>query len=126
MSVFRKGSTALITGGASGIGLAAAQLCLKHGMRVVVVDINATTLDLARKTLDVGDDDDAHFYTADVSKENDWAALKQSVETKFGAVDFLMLNAGIGARGTWGEAEYFQKVRRIRNWGVEGLVSRSV
>ena len=125
MSVFRKGSTALITGGASGIGLAAAQLCLKHGMRVAVVDVNATTLDLARKTLDAGDDD-AHFYTADVSREEDWAALKQSVETKFGAVDLLMLNAGIGARGTWGEAEYFQKVRRIRNWGGEGLVSRSV
>ena len=51
MSVFRSGSKALITGGASGIGLAVAQSCLKHGMRVSIVDFNQETLDLAKSNL---------------------------------------------------------------------------
>ncbi|KAF2250114.1 NAD(P)-binding protein [Trematosphaeria pertusa] len=51
MSVFRAGARALITGGASGIGLAVAELCLGRGMRVAVVDFNEQTLDLAKKNL---------------------------------------------------------------------------
>ncbi|KAF2790342.1 short chain dehydrogenase/reductase [Melanomma pulvis-pyrius CBS 109.77] len=116
MSVFRKGSTALITGGASGIGLAVAQLCLKQGMRVVVVDLNTTTLELARKTLDGGDD--VAIYTADVAKEEDWKGLKGEVGRKFGDVDFLMLNAGVGTRGTWGDSDYFQKIFSTNLFGV--------
>lgn len=108
MSVFRQGSTALITGGASGIGLAVAQLCLKQGMRVAVVDFNSTTLDLAKKTLNGGDS--VETFNVDVSKDEQWADLKTSVGKKFGDVDFLMLNAGVGTKGTWGEKDYFQKV----------------
>ncbi|KAL0256661.1 hypothetical protein SLS55_009057 [Diplodia seriata] len=51
-------------------------------------------------------------YQADVSKPEAWAKLKDSVLEKFGggSVDFLMLNAGVGMKGTWGDAEYFEKV----------------
>jgi NAD(P)-dependent dehydrogenase (short-subunit alcohol dehydrogenase family) len=108
MSVFREGSTALITGGASGIGLAVAQLCLKQGMRVAVVDFNSTTLDLAKKTLNGGDN--VETFHVDVSKDEQWADLQESVGKRFGDVDFLMLNAGVGVRGTWGDKEYFHKV----------------
>lgn len=115
MSVFRQGSTALITGGSSGIGLAVAQLCLKHGMRVAIVDINKSTLDLAKKNLQSSSGGSAvelETYEADVSKSDDWQNLKDKVEARFGkdAPDFLMLNAGIGARGSWGDKEYFHKV----------------
>lgn len=102
MSVFRSGSKALISGGASGIGLAVAQLCLKHGMRVSIVDFNEETLELAKKSLK----GDVQCLHADVSQEQEWKSLKEKV----GDVDFLLLNAGIGARGTWGDSEYFQKV----------------
>jgi NAD(P)-dependent dehydrogenase (short-subunit alcohol dehydrogenase family) len=107
MSVFKAGSTALITGGASGIGLAVAQLCLKHSMRVAIVDRNSDTLSKAKRTLSSGD---VETYEVDVSKSSEWKNLKESVLKKFGAVDFLMLNAGIGAKGTWGDEEYFEKV----------------
>ena len=102
MSVFRSGSKALITGGASGIGLAVAQLCAKHGMSVTIVDFNKETLDLAKSNLQ----GDVHCLQADVSQESDWKSVKEKV----GDVDLLMLNAGIGAQGTWGDGDYFQKV----------------
>ncbi|KAF2192939.1 short chain dehydrogenase/reductase [Zopfia rhizophila CBS 207.26] len=115
MSVFRAGSTAWITGGSSGIGLAVAQLCLKHQMRVAIVDKNTETLDLATKTLASSD---VVTYNVDVSKERDWSDLKQKVEAKFGQVEFLMLNAGIGARGTWGDSDYFHKIMDTNLFGV--------
>lgn len=107
MSAFRAGSTALITGGASGIGLAVAQLCLKHGMRVAVVDRNEESLTLAKKELG---SPDVEVYEADVSSEKQWGPLKEKVEARFGGVDFLMLNAGVGGKGSWGDGEYFRKV----------------
>ncbi|KAF1969255.1 NAD(P)-binding protein [Bimuria novae-zelandiae CBS 107.79] len=110
MSVFQTGSKALITGGASGVGLAVAQLCLKHGMRVSILDFNKDTLDLAKKSLE----EDVEFLQADVSSEQDWKSVKEKV----GDVDFLMLNAGTMPRGTWGDAEYFQKVLSTNLFGV--------
>jgi NAD(P)-dependent dehydrogenase (short-subunit alcohol dehydrogenase family) len=107
MSVFKAGSTALISGGASGIGLAVAQLCRKHGMNVAVVDNNAEYLSKAKETLG---GESVETYQIDVSKIEQWKDLKDQVSDKFGAVDLLMLNAGIGLKGSWGDAEYFQKV----------------
>jgi NADP-dependent 3-hydroxy acid dehydrogenase YdfG len=106
MSVFRKDSRALITGGALGIGLAVAQHCLAASMRVTIVDNNQTTLDLAAKTLK----GEVNCVKADVSDLAAWKRLKDSV----GSVDFLMLNAGRMVRGTWGEDEYFKQVSQFR------------
>ena len=105
MPVFQKGAKALITGGASGIGLAVAETCLENGMSVSIVDFNKESLELAEKNLK----GDVKFLQADVSKEHDWKNIKESVKD----VDFLMLNAGVGAPGTWGDEEYFQKVSKL-------------
>lgn len=102
MSVFRKGASALITGGASGIGLAVAQHCLAASMRVTIVDNNQATLDLASKTLK----GEVRCVKADVSDAAAWKELRESV----GEVEFLMLNAGRMVRGSWGEEEYFRQV----------------
>jgi hypothetical protein len=111
-SVFAAKNTALITGGASGIGLAVAQLCRKHGMRVAVADWNVDYLSKAKSTLlEDKVPEDVETYQIDVSKSNGWKELKDKVVQKFGgSPDFLMLNAGIGVRGNWGDDEYFQKV----------------
>ena len=42
--IFKEGNTAVITGGASGIGLALAKKCAGYGMRVVVADRDAAAL----------------------------------------------------------------------------------
>ncbi|PSN74791.1 NAD(P)-binding protein [Corynespora cassiicola Philippines] len=117
MSVFRNGATALITGGASGIGYAVAELCLRHGMRVAIADFNNEILELAKKNLG-----NVETFHADVSQQEQWKKLKHEVEEKLGAgdqgIDFLMLNAGIGAQGTWGDEDYFQKILQTNLFGV--------
>ncbi|CAI6331873.1 unnamed protein product [Periconia digitata] len=110
MSVFRKGARALITGGASGIGLAVAELCVKSDMSVSIVDFNQETLSLAEKTLK----GDVKFIKADVSSVEDWKKISEEVKE----VDFLMLNAGVGGQGTWGDGTYFQKILNTNLFGV--------
>lgn len=102
MSVFRASSRALITGGASGIGLSVAEHCLKARMSVTIVDYNQETLDLAQKNLK----GDVQCIKSDVSDVQAWKSLREKV----GDVDFLMLNAGRMVRGTWGDGEYFEQV----------------
>jgi NAD(P)-dependent dehydrogenase (short-subunit alcohol dehydrogenase family) len=116
--VFASGKIALITGGASGIGLAVAQLCVKHGMKVAVADFNTEYLSKAKTTLDEKSTGDVETYQIDVSKLSEWSELKSKVTSKFGSPDLLMLNAGIGLRGTWGNSEYFSKILETNLFGV--------
>lgn len=111
-SPFRAGATALITGGASGIGYAVAELCLKHGMKVTVADFNDETLDLAKKNLE-----NITCVKMDVGVRDDWKRVRQEV----GEVDFLMLNAGVGGQGSWGDEGYFDKVCCAR-WATRWLL----
>ncbi|KAF1912050.1 hypothetical protein BDU57DRAFT_523391 [Ampelomyces quisqualis] len=109
-SVFRPSARALITGGASGIGYAVAELCLKHSMKVTIADFNQETLDLAKKNLE----GDVKCLKTDVGDRGDWKSLREQV----GDVDFLMLNAGVGGKGTWGDEEYFDKILHTNLNGV--------
>jgi NAD(P)-dependent dehydrogenase (short-subunit alcohol dehydrogenase family) len=111
-AVLTSKNTALITGGASGIGLAFAQICRQRGMIVGIADRNATLLDQAKETLANGAPEDVHIFEMDVSKHEDWKALKTDVTQALGKVDLLMLNAGISGKGAaWGNDEYFETVR---------------
>ena len=106
--VFKAGSTALVTGAASGIGLAVAKLCHSHGMNLALVDRNVEALNEARSQFDNGGP--ARTYAMDVSKIDEWSDLRVKVEMDFGQVSFLMLNAGIGLKSGWEDTEYFHKV----------------
>ena len=110
--VFCSGNTALITGAASGIGLAVAKLCRKHGMRLALVDNSPNDLQKAKDYFENnGGLEGVETYNVDVSKIDEWKELKESVDERFGPdLDFLMLNAGIGLKGSWHDIEYFQKV----------------
>lgn len=106
--VFKKGNTALITGGASGIGLAVAQLCHGHGMKLALVDVDGEKLIKAKDSL--GDQTEVEIYPTDVSKLEEWKSLQAKVVAKFDRVDFLMLNAAIGTKSIWEDTAYFHKV----------------
>ncbi|KAL8947262.1 MAG: hypothetical protein Q9222_006439 [Ikaeria aurantiellina] len=120
--VFAPSKTALITGGASGVGLAVAKLCRSHKMNIALVDINPDALDAAEKEL--GEEAPLiKTYCNDVSKLDQWQAIKEDVENTFGGVDFLMLNAGIGLKGGWEDTEYFHKIMDTNLFGVINGIS---
>jgi NAD(P)-dependent dehydrogenase (short-subunit alcohol dehydrogenase family) len=89
------GKVAIVTGGASGIGLATAEAFLKKGMKVVVSDYNKETGEKAVASLtSLGD---VIFIFADVSKEEDVKQLVSKTVDHFGRLDVLFNNAGVGA-----------------------------
>lgn len=108
--VFKAGNTALITGAASGVGLAVAKLCHKHGMILALVDRNTEALTHASSFFKDGGN--VKTYAMDVSNFDEWSDLRAKVEMDFGQVNFLMLNAGIGLNSGWEDVEYFHKVQR--------------
>jgi NAD(P)-dependent dehydrogenase (short-subunit alcohol dehydrogenase family) len=88
---------ALITGGASGIGKATAQLFLEEGANVVIADLNAESLEQAVKDLrQVGDrGSEVAGIQGDVRSMTDAAAMVHAAVDGFGRLDILFCNAGI-------------------------------
>lgn len=82
---------AIVTGGASGIGLATAKKLLSEGAKVVLVDWNQDVRDIARSL-----NEDAIGIRCDVSSEEDVKKCVSDVIKKFGHIDYLVANAGIG------------------------------
>jgi len=89
------GKVAVVTGGASGIGLALARAFLAEGMRVVVADIEDAALERAAKELDAGDA--LACVRTDVSDYESVVALADATYARFGACHVLCNNAGVGA-----------------------------
>ncbi|KAB8346205.1 hypothetical protein FH972_023250 [Carpinus fangiana] len=112
--VFAANNVALITGGASGIGLAIARLCASHGMRLALVDSNADNL--AAAGTEFGDK--AHTYGSDVSLPEAWTAIKADVTKRFGSVDLLVLNAARSLQGGWADGAYFRQTLETNLFGV--------
>ena len=85
------GKVALITGGASGIGLAAARLFLDEGAKLVLTDRDKSAADAALTAL-------AHrasFHRLDVTREDHWIAVTDTVVAEFGRLDVLLNSAGV-------------------------------
>ncbi len=108
---------ALITGGASGIGKAAAELFIKEGAKVVITDINE---DLGTQTAkELGEN--ALFVKANSASDQDNKRVVEETIKKFGALHIAVNNAGIGgASALTGEypIEEWNKVININLNGV--------
>lgn len=87
------GKVAVITGGASGIGLATARRFVAEGGRVVVGDLAAEPLAAVADELG----DAVATVQGDVSVETDVAALVEAASATFGRLDVAFANAGIGS-----------------------------
>ncbi|CAG9954451.1 unnamed protein product [Clonostachys rosea f. rosea IK726] len=116
-AVFAPGATALITGAAAGIGLAIAKLCQSKGMSLFLVDINADDLEAAKKALSTETNTVVTAVT-DVSDTSQWQSLKATAADRFGSIELLVLNAGKGMKGGWGEEDYFRQTLETNLFGV--------
>lgn len=110
------GQIALVTGAASGLGLAIAEVLLEAGASVAMADQDSDTLGPAAGRLREAGFAGVHERVADVSKEEDVAALFHEVSASLGAPDIIFANAGISAgRGFVVEAGQLQNVE-LDNW----------
>jgi NAD(P)-dependent dehydrogenase (short-subunit alcohol dehydrogenase family) len=115
-------NVAVITGGASGIGLAAAMRFARLGLRVCIADVGADKLSQAAATLsEAAPGGPASVMTAvtDVSDLDEVVRLESTVRERFGGTDVLMNNAGVqpGSK-MFGPAENWQRVLGVNLWGV--------
>ncbi|WP_432970178.1 SDR family NAD(P)-dependent oxidoreductase [Dactylosporangium sp. CA-233914] len=103
------GLTAIVTGGASGIGLATATLLAEHGARVACLDLNPDV------------DAPLHSLSADVTNDASVRSAVAAAAATLGGIDIVVNNAGIGAQGTIadnGDAEW----ARVYDVNVHGTV----
>ena len=107
------GLTAIVTGGASGIGLATARLLAERGARVAV-------LDLAR-ALDAGLPEPLVGFQADITDDAAVRAAVEAVVARFGGLDVVVNNAGIGAQGTVADNDDAEWAR-VLDLNVVGMV----
>ena len=105
------GKIALVTGGADGIGAATVRRLAGEGATVVVTDIDGErAIALAREVAGAG-------FAHDAGSEADWQRVMDAVRARFGRLDVLVNNAGVGGGGV-GDIEGqpladFHKVMRV-------------
>jgi NAD(P)-dependent dehydrogenase (short-subunit alcohol dehydrogenase family) len=117
--VFQPGRVAVITGAASGIGLAAADYCAAQGMHLCLADANAEALEAARARLSSAGQARVMALPTDVSRREAVERLRDEAFTAFGAVHFLMNNAGReGAGGLFGDPAVWDAILGVNLWGV--------
>ena len=93
------GKVAVVTGAASGIGLAMSRTFVEEGMSVVLADIEADALDQVAATFPEGT---VHPFRCDVSDAEQVEALRDAALERFGAVHVVCNNAGVAGGGiTW-------------------------
>ena len=117
--VFAAGRVAVITGAASGIGLAAAEHCAKLGMHLALIDIQNDRLSEAVKALSgttrvVG-------YSVDVKDAAAMTHIAAQISKEFGSVSVLFANAGIQPGSKMFDAE--DQWRRILDVNFFGIVN---
>lgn len=115
-----KGKVAVITGGASGIGLSIAEQAARRGMKIVLADVEQAALDLAAAKLEAMGATVMGVKT-DVTDPEQMKALATRTVEAFGGVQLLVNNAGVGGvAGSFldSDLDTWQWVINVNMWGV--------
>ena len=120
--VLTEGRVAVITGAASGIGLAAAVRFAAMGLRVCLSDIEASALGKAAESVGAAarrGRSDVMAVATDVRDRQAVDRLKAAVYDAFGEVALLMNNAGTApGGGPWDHHDRWRRVLDVNLWGV--------
>ncbi|MVO98414.1 SDR family NAD(P)-dependent oxidoreductase [Paenibacillus lutrae] len=111
--------TAIVTGGASGIGRALCKQLSARNIYVIVSDINvAQGEELVQEMVNLGGQ--ARFVRLDVTDASQFQSVVQKVSEEFGRLDYLFNNAGISMYGEFSDMslEDWSKIVDINFWGV--------
>ena len=115
-------NVAVITGGASGIGLAAAMRFARLGMKICIADLGIDRLAEAEAKISSvapGGAGNIMVAAVDVSRFEDVTGLELAVRKRFGGTDILMNNAGIQPGSQmFGPLENWQRILGVNLWGV--------
>ena len=118
----KSGNVAVVTGGAAGIGLAAALAFARAGLRVCIADLDETRLTVAGRGLaeaSPGGAGNVMSAKTDVSCLEAVAALADRVTGTWGRIDVLMNNAGIQpGSAMFGPRQNWERVITVNLWGV--------
>ncbi len=113
------GKVVLITGGASGIGLASGEACAREGARVVLTDVNAAEGEAQARRL-AGAGLAVEFLPQDTTSEADWRRVIDTVVARHGHLDVVVNNAGVAHIAPL-EDETLEGWRRIQAVNLEGV-----
>ncbi len=112
-------SVATVTGGASGIGLASAELLAAEGMRLAIVDNRESLLAPAAERLVAAGAPDVMAEAVDVSDLGALQALEARIADRYGGTDILMSNAGIQpGSAMFANGGDWQRILGVNLWGV--------
>ena len=118
MSEDLAGKVAIVTGGASGIGLGMVELFVAEGARVVVADVNAEAGNAVADRLG----DSVVFQPTDVSSADDVQAVVDRAASAFGGLDVMCNNAGVGGRPTRFLDDDFADFDRVMAVNILGVM----
>jgi NAD(P)-dependent dehydrogenase (short-subunit alcohol dehydrogenase family) len=114
-----QGKTAVITGGASGLGLACAKLAAQHGMQVMLADVQADALAQAQQAVQTAGTR-VLTHVVDVADASQMEAFAARVADEMGAPHWVFNNAGVASGGLIWEHSLadWQWLMGVNVWGV--------
>lgn len=113
-----QGKVALVTGAGLGMGRAMAERFAREGAAVVVVDVTAKDADDTLALINTRGD--CMRALADVSDSSEVAAVYAAVEQRYGRLDVVVNNAGIGAAANDGYDKFYERMGRMNEQLARG------
>ncbi|HTO39982.1 MAG TPA: SDR family oxidoreductase [Rhizomicrobium sp.] len=115
-----EGKIALITGGAQGLGEAAARMLVREGAKVVITDVNVAGAEKVAASINETHKGAALALAHDVTQEDQWVRVIEETERAFGGLHILVNNAGIGLTKDFLEIT-LEEWRRVHAIDLDGV-----